>query len=136
MAACAQQFTFDILGDENRDRQALDCGVFLRAVLNNDRTIAQLVQFLGVKLYGLVARIALRKKQFGRALDASRQLANEEDFPFPASTQLRDHLILARENAAGFEVETVEIDAFCRHGRHSSGYPRLVTNAYTGETLA
>src|SRR5690606_3084172 len=77
------------LGKQEGNRLVLIEDLLLRDVLNNDGAMPQLVQLAGIELESPVVRIAMRKKELCRPVDAGHDLPNTKDFTFPTTTQLR-----------------------------------------------
>lgn len=88
--------------------KALHC-----VVLNEHRTLSELVELLRVELQNLIARISVRKEYFSGPQDSCLDFSNQIDFCLPARAQLRDHLILTGKSFPGREVKGLD---FCRPG--------------------
>ena len=91
----AEQLAFDVFGHQEGDGAAAEGDGLLGLILDDDRTGAQLVEFLGVPDQHAVVGIALGEEKLGGALDAGGALANLVDFAFPAAAQAGDDLVLA-----------------------------------------
>jgi hypothetical protein len=73
--------------------------------VDDDRAVAQLVQFPRVEFRGFVAQIAMGKEELRRALDARPPLPDPVDLAFPPASEARNDFVLAGESAPGNEIE-------------------------------
>ena len=64
-------------------------------ILDQDRHLAELVQFPGIDFGGFITEVSLRKKQFGRTFDVRANFANLVDLALSASAQQGKNLVLA-----------------------------------------
>ena len=100
-----QQFTFDIVRHQKGERFAAENDFFLRVVLDQDRTMAKFVQFLGVEVDRTIARVSQREEKLRRPFYPGCNLANLIDLSFPPCTQERQHLVFPGQDATRIEAK-------------------------------
>ncbi len=100
-----EQLSLYELGDEDRDELPPQRDNLLRMVVDDNGTSSQLVEFPGIGLGSLVARVALREEQLCRTLDLRVLFPDLVYLTLPATAEARHDLVLSGQYPPGFEVE-------------------------------
>ncbi len=77
-------------------------------VLDQNGTVSELVQLLGVELRCAIVDVAVGIKELRRALDTRGPLLHAIHFAFPTFSELFQHVVLAGEDAPGLKIELVD----------------------------
>ncbi len=100
-----EQLSLYILGDEDRDELAPQWDDLLRMVVDDNGTSSQFVEFSGIGLGGLVARVAMGEEQLCRTLDVRVLFPDLVYLTLPATAEARHDLVLSGQYPPGFELE-------------------------------
>src|SRR3569623_995374 len=96
----AEQLALHELGNQERDWNAAVDDLILCVILDDDRAMQQLVQFLGVAQRCHVALVAVGKKELGGTRGARAEFAYQVDLDFPTRAEMSDDLVMITQHFA------------------------------------
>ena len=105
----AEEFALDIFRHEKEYRGATIGYAFLCMILDENWTVAQLVQFSGVEFRSSFCDIPLREEKFGGAFYLAFPFAYPVHFSFPPAAEERNHFIFPGKNPARLEAERLNM---------------------------